>query len=287
MNYLKEMRVEHWIKNVLLFFPITFNFQLRELALTYKVIIGFLIFSIVASMIYIFNDIKDYENDCKHPKKKVRPLASGKISKRQAINTEIVLCIILIFLSVWFKPPIMFYFYIMLYIIINLLYSMGAKNVPLVDVTILASGYLIRLFAGGVLADVKVSDWMFLTVLSTAFFLGFGKRRNELVQYGQEGRKILDKYTIGFLDKSLQLFSTLTIVCYSLCCADQNTVVAQQGISLLWSVPIVILVMLRYNMILEDESSDGDPVTVVKNDKILIGLIGIYVVFVIGLIYVI
>jgi hypothetical protein len=108
---------------------------------------------------------------------------------------------------------------------------------------------------------------MLLTVFSAACYLSFGKRRNELRMCGDDNRKVLKMYTYSFLDKSMQLFLTLTLVFYALSCADQETVVARAGINFIWTVPLVFIIFLRYNMILESEDCDGDPVDTVFHDK--------------------
>lgn len=288
MKYLQLMRVKHWIKNLLLFFPIIFSGQLLKPDVFFTVFMGFLIFSFTASIIYILNDFKDLERDRQHPKKKSRPLASGQISRAEAIGVVLLLTVAVIILAVisCYSPLSQYYWlYLFCYFGMNVAYSLYLKHVPLVDVSILAGGYLIRLLCGGELAETGVSEWMFLTVLSAALFLGFGKRRNELQQYGFQNRESLKKYTEAFLDKSVWLFLSLTIVFYALSCADKNTAVAQEGIHMLWTVPVIILVLLRYSLILENGSSDGDPVEVVQKDKWLAGLIAFYGISVLILIY--
>ncbi len=285
MKYLRLIRIRHWVKNLLIFFPVVFSGLFTEGAICWKVIMGFFSFCNVASIVYVLNDLKDIDKDRGHPEKRNRPLASGEISKKGAVITIGVLAIITILISVIYHFPYKVYIYQAVYLAINIGYSLGLKNVPLVDVAILSAGYLLRLLCGGELAGTGISDWMFLTVVSAAFFLGFGKRRNELLQYGEKNRKILERYTEGFLDKSIQLFCSLTIVFYSLSCADKNTAVARRGVNLMWSVPLVILVLLRYNMILENGKSDGDPVEVVQKDRVLLFLIAFYGIAILILIY--
>lgn len=284
-KYLRLIRIKHWVKNLLLFFPVVFSGLFLETDICLKVIAGFFAFSNIASVVYIMNDMRDIEKDRMHPEKRNRPLASGEITRMGAVLTIGVLAIItfLIFLVCHFSYA--FWGYLGLYLCLNIAYSMGMKNIPLVDVTILSTGYLLRLLCGGELAGTGISNWMFLTVVSAAFFLGFGKRRNELLQFGEKNRKILERYTVSFLDKSMQLFCALTIVFYSLSCADKDTAVAQQGVNLIWSVPLVILVLLRYNMILESGKSDGDPVEVLQKDKVLLFLVAFYGISVLILMY--
>lgn len=285
MKYLRLFRIKHWIKNLLLFFPIIFSGQLFEQILFCRVVKGFFAFGFMASVIYIFNDLKDLEMDRNNPAKQNRPLASGLITRSAACIWMIVL--FLAAEGICYFAGLGFRFWICLnsYLIMNIAYSMGMKHVPIVDVTILSGGYLLRLYAGGAVAECMISDWMFLTVTAASFYLGFGKRRNELLRYGDRGRKILSKYTIAFLDKGVQMFLTLTVVFYALCCADKNTAVARSGVNLLWSVFVVILVLMRYHMLLEDGEGDGDPVEVVQKDKVILGLVFFYAISVMALIY--
>lgn len=162
---------------------------------------------------------------------------------------------------------------------------MGLKNFPLIDIVLLVAGYLLRILYGGRLTGIEISDWMSLTVLSGACYLGFAKRRNELRFYGNGYRRALSKYTYEFLDKSTQLFMSMTLVFYSLWCSDGQTVIAERGTNFIWSVPIVFLAFLRYNLRLEDETCDGDPVEVILKDKFIICLIVIYVIVAINALY--
>lgn len=284
MKYLKLLRVNHWIKNFLIFFPIVFNGDLLNGSMFMKTLGGWCLFCFLSSMIYIFNDIRDIESDKMHPRKCRRPLPSGQISIRNAWITFGVLAALLIICLIY-RRSLYDIIYLLIYFVLNVGYSMGLKNIALIDVTILSTGFLVRLLYGGAIADIHVSDWMFLTVLSAACYLSFGKRRNELGQYGDKSREALKKYTYEFLDKSMQLFMGLTIVFYSLSCADKETAVAKAGVNLIWSVPIVFITCLRYNLLLEDKNCDGDPVDVVLEDKWLLLLIGIYGVTTLMLLY--
>ncbi len=281
---IRLMRVKHWIKNLLLFFPIVFSGQLLNKFLCLKVMIGFFAFSFVASIIYIFNDLKDIEMDKRNTVKQKRPLASGAITKSEAYIWIGILSASVCVIYYLAELELRFWLCLVCYLFINIGYSIGMKNIPIADIAILSAGYLLRLYAGGELAGVGVSEWMFLTVMAASFYLGFGKRRNEQLRYGDKGRKILKMYTMGFLDKGMQMFLTLTVVFYALCCADKNTDVARGGVNLLWSVLVVVLVLLRYNMLLEGDD-DGDPVEVLQRDRVLIMMIVFYAISVLLLIY--
>lgn len=167
---------------------------------------------------------------------------------------------------------------------LNLGYSFGLKNYPVLDVAILAMGFTIRVFFGAAVLGMSVSNWVLLTTFSGALYLSFGKRRNELKYFGAENRKVLESYSVDFLDKSMQSFMTLCLVFYSLSCVADNTVAADLGIDLTWTVPLVMLICLRYNLDLS-RSKEGDPVTVILGDRWLVFLVMIYAVSVVTVLY--
>ena len=265
-EYLKLMRVKHYMKNLLIFLPAVLTRKLFEVQILKEVVIGAVIFSFASSVIYIINDIRDVEMDRQHPVKSKRPLASGKVSLPAAKTIVVFLTAAVICIWGYKKFAFEYIFIPLLYLALNVAYSLKLKEYPLIDV--------LRLIYGGRLAGTGLSAWMFLTITAAAFFLGFGKRRNELLMYGSVGRANLKEYNLDFLDRACQMSMTTTIIFYALSCADVNTEVAEAGVNLLWSVPAVFIICLRYLMILNDGKSDGDPVEVVFRDKWLI-LLGI------------
>ena len=284
-NILYLIRVNHYVKNLIIFLAPMLAHQLFMTASFFRTSAGFMIFSFAASIVYIINDIKDAESDRRHPLKCKRPIASGKISSRSAVIIAVFLFIALICIwsAVNFESK-----YIMLpfvYLIANLFYSMYLKNIPLLDVLILVFCYTARLWYGAILNNTDVSNWMFLTMMSASFFMGFGKRRNELQQYGASSRKSLKGYTVNFLDKAMQISMTSAIVFYSLMCSDLNTSVAGSGVNLLWTTPFITVICLRYLMLVESDSCDGDPVSVILGDKVLSCLCSGYMLIVMILLY--
>lgn len=284
-NYIKLMRPKHYIKNFLIFFPLVFSGNFFQKELLGSCIMCFFAFCLSASIVYIINDIKDKEKDKLHEKKKNRPIASGKVSVKNAI----VLAILLFFLSYFFqvlasnKLLDFSYLYILLYIILNIGYSLGLKNVPLLDVAILVSGFLIRVLYGASIVDVEISNWLYLTVISAAFYLGFGKRRNEIKKVGNKSREVLKYYNKDFLDKNMYMCLSLTIVFYALWTVDPINVVKASNM-LVWTVPFIMLILMKYSMNIENDSF-GDPVNVVLEDKVLIITIILYGITVMSLIY--
>lgn len=171
---------------------------------------------------------------------------------------------------------------LVIYFILNIGYSIKFKHVPIVDIAILCSGFLIRVIYGGCCIGVTVSSWLYLTVMSMAFYLVLGKRRNEALRLNSKTRDVLNYYNKEFLDKFMYLSLGLAIVFYSLWTTSNNF--CRYEYLLIWTVPLVILICMKYCMIIEG-NSDGDPVEVVLGDKVLFSLIACYLIVMIGLFY--
>ncbi len=285
-DFLKMIRCHHYMKNLLVFSALAFSGQMTDTDKLLAGVIGFFAFCAASSFVYIVNDLRDREKDRLHPKKKDRPIASGRISTRTATITAIV-CLLLALGLICLRFSIESLSLLAAYIILNLLYSWKLKDIPLLDVAILVSGFFIRVLLGGVITDIAVSNWLLLTVISFSFFLSFGKRRNELKTLdGSSTRAVLSGYTVTFLDKSMYLCLALAVVFYSLWSVGDTTIDHYHSNKVVLSVPIVLFITLRYCMDIEKETSDGDPVEVLLHDKILILLCTAYAVFMMMLLYV-
>lgn len=284
-DYIKLMRVKHYIKNFLIFFPLVFNKSIFNGKLFFATLLAFFAFSLVASTIYIINDIRDKEKDKQHPKKKNRPIASGRVSVKGAIILAIILLIVSFLLQLVATRKVMHisYVYILIYMALNIAYSFGLKNIPIVDVLILASGFIIRVLYGASIVDIEVSNWLYLTILSLAFYLGLGKRRNEIKKAGRNSREVLKYYNEAFLDKNMYMCLSLTIVFYALWTVDSSTVM-KTGNMLIWTVPLIIVILMKYSINVENDSL-GDPVDVVFEDKVLLGIILLFAIIMVGIIY--
>ncbi len=282
-KYLYLMRVHHYIKNILIFMPLIFSGGLFEWDSFVRTLLGTASFSLVTSAVYIINDIRDVEKDRLHPTKKNRPIASGAVAPAQAWLLMAVSLAAGIGLLALSGASAAGYALLLLYLVINIAYSMGLKDVPLLDIAILASGFLLRVLFGAVLTGTEVSEWLYLTVLSAAFYLGLGKRRNEL-QKRREGdtRKVLRYYTRDFLDKNMYMCLALLNTFYALWCKD----ITNEGRAYaVWTVPIVILICMKYNLTVEG-NSEGDPVEVLLHDKALLALCIVYGIVIMGMLYV-
>lgn len=289
MKYIfKLLRVKHYIKNFLIFLPIFFSSNIFNLKLLVNTMIGFFVFSFVASVIYIINDINDLERDKLHPIKKNRPIASGKISLRFAKIIVIILFIIAFF-GMYFlylkTNNIMTCILPLMYLILNYAYSKKLKNIPVIDVAIIVIGFVLRTIYGATIISVNISNWLYLMIMFGSFYLGFGKRRNEIIHNGNKSRKVLQLYSKEFLDKNMYVNLGLSIMAYSMWCIDETTVLRVGNNYLVYTIPIFIIILQMYSLIIEGDSQ-GDPTDVIFNDYKLISIIIIYTILMFAIIYI-
>ncbi len=270
MDYIKLMRPKHYIKNLLVFLPLIFSGLLTNQAYLIQTIIGYIAFCLTASTIYIMNDIRDKEKDKKHTKKKNRPIASGRVPVKNAIILIVVLLIAVTLILYFSKINMTAIIFLVTYFVINIGYSFGLKNVPLVDIAIIVAGFVIRVLYGGAINNIETSNWLYLTIITLSFYLALGKRRNEISKEGKKARKVLKYYTQEFLDKNMYMFLSMAIVFYSLWATSTEMVIKSHN-RLIITIPIIMLLCMRYSMNIED-NSDGDPTEVIIKDKVILGL---------------
>lgn len=273
-NYLKLLRVKHYIKNLLCFFPLFFSNQIGDPRLFVQCSLGFLEFSLVCSAIYIINDIRDIARDRAHPTKRNRPLASGAVSKKQAYTLVGFLLAAAAAVICFEAHPLAPTVCVVIYVIVNLIYSFGGKNQPVLDIILLSVGYPLRVFFGGFLIQTNVSSWLFLTVVCVSLYLAIGKRYGELtgLQQNRETvgatRPVLQRYSAEYLGSQMYLFLGLSIVFYALWAIEKSE-------ALVYSTPIVLCIIMRYNFTISGKGS-GDPVEMIFSDKLLIALILVF-----------
>ncbi|WP_052911170.1 UbiA prenyltransferase family protein [Riemerella anatipestifer] len=252
-KYFNLLRVEQWVKNFFIFVPLLFSGKILETDLFYLSFFAFLIFSLTASGIYIINDYMDIDSDRQHPEKKNRPLASGAISKTtaQILFSGLILSILgslWIGLSVFnigniwkFGSIILFYF------VMNLAYTFKLKHIAILDITIIAIGFVLRVLAGGYITGLIITQWAILLTFVLALVLAIGKRRGELVNAQLTGktRKALDGYNIQFADIALSISCALAIVCYLMFTLSPE-VQARFHPRVFYTVIFVLFAFLRY-----------------------------------------
>lgn len=251
-KYIKLLRPSHWVKNLFVFLPIFFSGKLFDEKLLFQSCMAFLLFSGVASIVYIFNDYIDIEADKNHPEKCKRPLASGAISKTGALLLAMLLLsfiiIALIFININLHITSLNFSYALGgYFLLNILYSIKLKHVAIVDICIISIGFVLRVFAGGFVTGIPVSQWAILLTFILALVLAVGKRRGELInaQISGKTRKSLDGYNVQFADISLSICCALAIVCY-LMFTLSSEVQARFHSSVFYTVIFVVFAFLRY-----------------------------------------
>lgn len=282
-KYLKLMRVNHYIKNLLVFAALACSGQLFNREKFFICVMGFIAFCMVSSAVYVINDIRDAEKDRLHPMKCKRPIALGDISVRTAYALTVLLFAAAA-VSVWLTHRYLPALLLLLYVLLNLAYSFGLKNIPIVDIIILVSGFLIRVIYGAIITDIVISNWLYLTVVAISFYFALGKRRNELKMVGHESRTVLKEYPLSFLDKSMNMCLTLANVFYALWSMDKTTMSAYKNKYLILTVPIVLIITMKYSLDIEG-NSDGDPVEVLLSDRVLIVLCLLYFAVMFSVLY--
>ena len=275
-DYFALLRIKHYVKNLLLFAPCFFGGQIFNFEKMFLGGIGFIAFSLIASAVYIFNDLQDIENDRKHPVKKNRPLASGRITVNSAMII-ILMCVLFSIAALWKIRNETAAILLLVYGFLNVAYSLGIKNVPILDIVVLSSGFIIRLFFGAVVTNIVISKWLYLVVLTGSFYMGLGKRRNELKRH-LSTRKVLNYYTTAFLNQNMYVCVALANVFYALWASS----LSDTRMSL--TIPVFFVILMRYSLDIEGDS-EGDPVDVIVNDRILQGMLFIYSVFILILLY--
>lgn len=266
-KYLRLLRVKHYVKNLLIFFPMFFNISLFYIEKLMRAGIGFVVFSVSASAIYIFNDIMDVEKDREHPVKRNRPIVSGEVGKKEAIILMIT-CIVVSLSLMFLLGNILNLSLLILvvYLGLNVLYSSGLKDRPIIDVVILASGFVLRVYFGGHITGVFISKWLMLVITMGSLYMGLGKRRNELV-YKPKSREVLKYYSTSFLENNMYVCMVLAVVFYAMW-----TLEMKQD-RLIWTIPIILIILMKYSLNIE-VNSGGDPVEVLFSDKVLIVMVG-------------
>jgi 4-hydroxybenzoate polyprenyltransferase len=239
---LRLIRPHQWLKNVFVFAGLMFSHAWNKGPLVEQVLLAFLAFCCASSLVYILNDWRDRAADAQHPVKRRRPLASGAVTPRAALGLATGLGVLAVALA-WGQPLLLALLGI--YVLLNLGYSWGLKHVPVVDVSLIASGFMLRLLAGTVAVGIPPSRWLLLTGLFIALFLGFAKRKAETFHAPEQQRAVLEHYPPSLLDTYIAVTMTATVITYGLY-ATSIEALQQHGGRLVYTVPVVVFALLRY-----------------------------------------
>jgi 4-hydroxybenzoate polyprenyltransferase len=266
------LRPAQWIKNFFVLAPLIFSKHLFELHYVMEVLAGFAAFCLVSSSVYILNDIYDCEMDKIHPVKRYRPIAAGEIGIPVSRFIAVVLLIAGIAVSIFL--PRAFSFILGLYFILQYFYSIRLKNVVLLDVFIIASGFMLRVIAGAEAIEVVLSSWIILCTMFLSLFLAVAKRRGELVNAQQadivKQRKVLAEYTIPLLDQFLVVTTTGMALTYALYTVSQRTVTLYATENLIFTTIFVLFGIFRYLYLVMNKNMGENPVSIVTKDITLL-----------------
>ncbi|MFB6226514.1 MAG: decaprenyl-phosphate phosphoribosyltransferase [Candidatus Paceibacteria bacterium] len=277
-SYLQEMRTRQWIKNLLVFAPLIFDQRLFQTNLVIDSFLAFISFCLVASSIYVINDICDVEEDRKHPKKKHRPIAAGKISVLHAKVFSFLLAITA--LTIAYFVDLYFLLVLVTYVIFNILYSLKLKHIPIVDILLVALMYLMRVYSGAFAINVEVSNWLLLTTLFAALFIVTAKRKSEFINgKGAETRSVLEYYDPRSMDHFLIIGATSTLLSYALYTFTHEKI-------FVWSLIFVVFAIFRYSLLIfHDEYDVEEPEIIFVKDKQLFTSIVLWGAFVTSVLY--
>jgi 4-hydroxybenzoate polyprenyltransferase len=286
MNHLRALRPHQWIKNFFVFAALVFSRRLTDPDAALRTLVAFAAFCAVASAIYLVNDVADYERDRVHPTKRNRPIAAGKVSRGTALVMAAVLAPLGIAAAFWLNVPTGVI--IGAYGIINLTYSLWLKHVVLLDVFIIALGFLLRVTVGAVAIPVPISPWLLICTFFIALFLGICKRRHELVTLGEDAashRGILAHYNTPFIDKMVSALAGMTVMSYALYTIDPRVAARLGTDGLVLTVPFVLFGIFRYLYLVHLRQKGGSPTEVVLTDKGMQTTIALYLGMTLVLIY--
>jgi 4-hydroxybenzoate polyprenyltransferase len=267
---LRAMRPKHWIKNVFVFAPLVFALQLADASSLLRAAAGFVVFCLLSSTVYLVNDVADRDADRQHPKKRNRPIASGELSVRSAGIAALFLAAAA--MAGAFAVSVPFAAVACTYLLTNLAYSLTLKQVVIVDVMVIAAGFVLRAWAGSVAIDVEMSHWLVLCTGLIALFLGFVKRRQEIVglEESAEQRPILREYSLPFLDQMISIVTASTLLAYTLY-AFSTEVAAKLGTRWLGvTIPFVLFGIFRYLYLVHQRGEGESPTAVFLSDGPLV-----------------
>ena len=291
MHFVKLLRIKSWVKNGFLLLPAIFSLQLLETNQMASLFIGVMVFSLVSSFVYIINDIKDAAEDALHPRKKLRPIASGLIQKNTAFLVGIGLLVIATTLCFFCGLSYGFILTITAYLVLNIGYTFGLKRLPLLELFIVAINFVLRVLAGCAILFVKPSHWILVVTFFLSLLLVVVKRKSEINQLhgsATQHRAVLGAYSLSFLSALSYIAATITTTAYLLYSIDSDVVNALGTDSIMYSSIFVLFGITRLIQISEQNlfEGEGDPTTLLFKDRFLQGTVFCWLMFLIIVIYV-
>lgn len=277
--YIKLLRPKDWAKNTFLFLPLFFSGRLFDISLLSEVFAGFICFCFVASSIYIFNDYRDIDDDRKHPEKSKRPLASGQVSKNAAFVIGLVLLTTGMVVA-WFVRD-KFFFVLAIYLLLNVAYSFGLKKIPILDIFIIAIGFVLRVKGGAVIAVIGLSEWLTIMVFLLALFLALAKRRDDVLlkrHTGTEMRSSISGYNLEFINVALSLICAVIVVAYFMYTMSEEVTVRLGTYRLYYTCLFVLAGIFRYLQLIFVHDDSESPVKILYRDRFIQVTIALWVI---------
>ncbi len=286
LAHLRALRPHQWVKNAFVLAALVFARKLTDPAAVVDALLAVAAFCAIASSIYLVNDVADYERDRVHPKKRNRPIAAGLVNR----STALVMATVLAPIGLWLAYDLNLRtgVTVSIYGVMNLAYSFRLKHVVLLDVFVIAAGFLLRVCAGAFAIEVVISPWLVLCTFFIALFLAFCKRRQELVSLGDEAaahRGILAEYTTPYIDKMISALASMTVMSYALYTIDPNVAAKLRTDGLVMTLPLVLFGVFRYLYLVHRHDMGGSPTEVVLTDRGVQAIVGLYVALVVVCIY--
>lgn len=278
------MRPKQWVKNLLLYSGVVFDRHLLEIRPILIATLGFIIFCGISSAVYLLNDLVDIKKDQLHPKKRFRPLASGKLPRSVAIVALIVLVVVCVPAGFFLQPS--FGGIVLLYFIIQIGYCFYLKNVVIIDVFTLASGFVLRAVAGALVIQVDVSPWLLVCTMLGALFIGLAKRRHELVLLAEGAashRQILNEYSSELVQEMISVVTSSVVIAYSLYTITYDKLPKNHLMAL--TIPFVLYGIFRYLYLVYKKDEGGSPEELLFKDVPLLACVALWGLTAIGILY--
>jgi 4-hydroxybenzoate polyprenyltransferase len=285
-GFVESLRPQQWVKNGFVFAALIFSRSVTNWHRNARVAEAAVLFCLISSAVYLWNDILDAPEDRKHPLKRLRPLASGRLGVGSASLAAIGLAVLALG-GAWILDHD---FFVILagYGFINILYSWALKHVVLLDVFVISAGFVLRVVGGGVVIHVEISPWLIVCTTLLALFLALSKRRHELVVLGKEAgnhRLILSRYSPYFLDQLIAVVTASTVMSYALYTLSADVQMKFPGKRLDLTIPFVLFGIFRYLFLVHQNSEGGNPTRLLFTDVVLLSDVVLWAVSVILIIY--
>lgn len=276
-DIIKLLRPYQWLKNLFVFAPVFFNGSVLDIDYLLPSFMVFFSFCMAASSIYCFNDIYDAETDRMHPIKRNRPIASGAVSKNMGYCLMIiclVLSIIMIFSFCWHSDSarIIIFILILFYVLLNIAYCVWLKHKAIVDVFIIAMGFVIRIYAGGAATGIELTNWLVLMTFLLALFLAFAKRRDDVAMYETTGKVVRDnitRYTLDYMNQVIGIIASVTMVCYIMYTVSPEVIDRFHSSKIYLTSVFVLAGIVRYLQVTMVDVKSGSPTKVLLHDKFI------------------